>query len=269
MSSFSRTRSVPREPWGVRDPDHARSGDRVERRLEHSQRLGATMNRDLGVWTSQDCALVLIDYQKEIFATIRSATSADLVELNVRLLARTAQAFNMPIVLSTVGVAAGINGPTRPAILSELPGVQVLDRTTMNAFEDRPFREAVKKTGRRGLRVQGTKRATLLLHISNGGVMVYATQTLHTNKERSTMTVNAQQSQSPTSTDRIEKHMVLRAPRARVWRALTIAEQFGAWFRVKLEGVFPAGETIPGRLVIPASAHVTLAMLVYPIHPNP
>ena len=38
------------------------------------------MNRDLGVWTDQDCALVLVDYQKEIFATIRSETKADLVE---------------------------------------------------------------------------------------------------------------------------------------------------------------------------------------------
>src|SRR5256886_15859005 len=90
------------------------------------------MNKDLGVWTNQDCALVLIDYQKEIFATIRSETSAALAELNVRLLARTAKAFNMPIVLSTVGVAARINGPTQPAILAELPGLQVIDRTTMN-----------------------------------------------------------------------------------------------------------------------------------------
>ncbi len=49
------------------------------------------MNSDLGVWTSQDCALVLIDYQKEIFATIRSETSADLVELNVRLLGQDRQ----------------------------------------------------------------------------------------------------------------------------------------------------------------------------------
>src|SRR2546430_7230253 len=76
------------------------------RRLEHSKRPGATMNKDLGVWTNQDCALVLIDYQTEIFATIRSETSAALAELNVRLLARTAKAFNMPIVLSTVGVPA-------------------------------------------------------------------------------------------------------------------------------------------------------------------
>ena len=82
------------------------------------------------------------------------------------------------------------------------------------------------------------------------------------------MTVNAQQSQSSTSTDRIEKHMVLRAPRARVWRALTIAEQFGAWFRVKLEGEFAAGETIRGRLVIPGYEHVTLEMLVERIEPE-
>ncbi len=109
------------------------------------------MNNALGVWTYQDCALVLIDYQPEIFATIRSETSADLAELNVRLLARTAKAFNVPIVLSTVGVGAGINGPTQPSILAELPGIQVIDRTTMNAFEDGAFREAVKKTGRKRL----------------------------------------------------------------------------------------------------------------------
>ena len=109
------------------------------------------MNSDLGVWTYQDCALVLIDYQNEILATIRSETNADLVELNVRLLARTAKAFNLPIVLSTVGVGAGINGPTHPALLAELPGVPVLDRVTMSAFEDRAFREAVKKTGRKRL----------------------------------------------------------------------------------------------------------------------
>src|SRR5437016_13722157 len=82
------------------------------------------------------------------------------------------------------------------------------------------------------------------------------------------MTANAQQSQSPTSTDRIEKHIVLRAPRARVWRALTIAEEFGAWFRVKVEGEFAAGETIRGRLVIPGYEHVTLEMFVERIEPE-
>lgn len=113
------------------------------------------MNRDLGVWTAQDCALVLIDYQKEMFEVIRSETKADLVELNVRLLARTAKAFNMPIVWSTVGVNYKINGPTRKPIADELPGVAVIDRTSMNAFEDVAFRDAVKKTGRKRLIVGG------------------------------------------------------------------------------------------------------------------
>lgn len=107
--------------------------------------------KDLGVWTAQECALVLIDYQKQMFDSIRSESSADLVELHARLLAKTARAFNMPIVLSTVGVGAGFNGPTRPSIIAELPGVPVLDRTSMNAFEDRAFSEAVKQTGRKRL----------------------------------------------------------------------------------------------------------------------
>jgi hypothetical protein len=55
------------------------------------------MNRDLGVWTNDDCALVLIDYQPELFESIRSETDRDLVELHVRLLARAAKAFEMPI----------------------------------------------------------------------------------------------------------------------------------------------------------------------------
>ena len=88
-----------------------------------------TATNALGVWTSADCALVLIDFQKEMFQSIRSETGVELVELHVRLLAKTAKAFNMPIVLSTVGVQAGFNGPTLPSILAELPGVSVIDRT--------------------------------------------------------------------------------------------------------------------------------------------
>src|SRR5476649_2890706 len=113
------------------------------------------MTKDLGVWTADDCALVLIDYQKEMFEVIRSETSADLVELNVRLLAKTAKAFDMPIVLSTIGVAFKINSPTVPTIAGELSGIEPIDRTSMNAFEDRAFRDAVKKTGRKRLIVGG------------------------------------------------------------------------------------------------------------------
>jgi nicotinamidase-related amidase len=109
------------------------------------------MSKDQGVWTYEDSALVLIDYQKEMFESIRSETSADLIDLNVRLLVKAAKAFNMPVVLSTVGVAMGVNGPTRASILSELPGIQVIDRSSMNAWEDQAFREAINKTGRKRL----------------------------------------------------------------------------------------------------------------------
>src|ERR1700719_3342212 len=113
------------------------------------------MTRELGVWTADDCALVLIDYQNEMFEVIRSETSANLVEMHVRLLAKTAKGFDMPIVLSTVGVGAGFNGPTLPSILSELDGIDPIDRTSMNAFEDKAFSDAVKATGRKRLIIGG------------------------------------------------------------------------------------------------------------------
>src|SRR5690242_6430110 len=109
------------------------------------------MNRDLGVWASEDSALVLIDYQPDQFESLRSETSAELIELNTRWLARAAKAFDVPIVLSTIGVESGINGPTRPAIAAELDGVEPIDRSSTNSFESDAFREAVAATGRRRL----------------------------------------------------------------------------------------------------------------------
>jgi nicotinamidase-related amidase len=113
------------------------------------------MSSDLGVWTADDCALVLIDYQNEMFEVIRSETSADMVELHVRLLAKTAKAFKVPIVLSTVGVGAGFNGPTLASVLAELDGIEPIDRTSMNAFEDEAFSRAVEATGRKRLIIAG------------------------------------------------------------------------------------------------------------------
>jgi nicotinamidase-related amidase len=109
------------------------------------------MTRDLGVWKAEDCAVVLIDYQPAMVEVIRSETNADMVELHARLLAKTAKAFDMPIVLSTVGVNLGFNGPTVPSILEELEGVEPIDRTSMNAFEDEAFSQAVAATGHKRL----------------------------------------------------------------------------------------------------------------------
>ena len=82
------------------------------------------------------------------------------------------------------------------------------------------------------------------------------------------MTRQAQQTEDTPSTDRIEKKVVLRAPRSRVWRAISTAEEFGTWFRVKLEGVFAEGATIRGRLTHPGYEHVTMDLMVERIDPE-
>ena len=79
------------------------------------------------------------------------------------------------------------------------------------------------------------------------------------------MTVEAQDS---TSTDRIEKTVVIRASRSRVWRAVTTAKEFGAWFRMNLDGQFAEGTTIRGRLTHAGYEHLTVEMMVERIEPE-
>lgn len=57
-------------------------------------------------------------------------------------------------------------------------------------------------------------------------------------------------------TDRIEKQIQLKAPVSRVWRALTNHEEFGEWFRVKLDGPFVPGEPSTGHITHPGYEHI-------------
>ncbi|MFL5493938.1 MAG: SRPBCC family protein [Gemmatimonadales bacterium] len=82
------------------------------------------------------------------------------------------------------------------------------------------------------------------------------------------MPVKAQETHDRPSTDRIEKRVVLRASRSRVWRAITTAEEFGTWFRMKLEGEFAEGGAVRGRITHPGYEHVTLEILVERIEPE-
>jgi uncharacterized protein YndB with AHSA1/START domain len=70
------------------------------------------------------------------------------------------------------------------------------------------------------------------------------------------------------TTDRIEKTIVLRAPRSKVWRAVTTAEDFGAWFGVKLAGAFAAGARVSGRITTPGYENVPFAMVIERIEPE-
>jgi len=69
-------------------------------------------------------------------------------------------------------------------------------------------------------------------------------------------------------TDRIEKRVVLRAPRSRVWRALSNAQEFGTWFRVKLDGAFTPGKPIRGKMAYRGYEHLTIELLIERIDPE-
>jgi uncharacterized protein YndB with AHSA1/START domain len=70
------------------------------------------------------------------------------------------------------------------------------------------------------------------------------------------------------SSDRIEKRFEVRAPRARVWRAIANATEFGTWFGMKLEGEFASGATIRGRLTVPKYEHLTIELQIERIEPE-
>lgn len=98
--------------------------------------------------TPQNCAVVLIDYQPEQVATVQSAPIEEVM-LNVKAVCKLARAYDVPVVLSTVGVDLGVNQGTSPELRDELPDVEEIDRTGVNSWEDADFRAAVEATGRR------------------------------------------------------------------------------------------------------------------------
>lgn len=104
--------------------------------------------------TPENCVVALIDYQPEQYSTVTS-TSKERIDLNAIALAKAATAYEVPVVLSTVGVDLGVNKPTEPAISSELPGVSEIDRTGVNAWEDAEFRQAIEDTGRQKVVIAG------------------------------------------------------------------------------------------------------------------
>jgi uncharacterized protein YndB with AHSA1/START domain len=82
------------------------------------------------------------------------------------------------------------------------------------------------------------------------------------------MTPKSQTAPAGPSTDRIEKKIVLRAPRTRVWRALSDVEEFGTWFRARLDGPFVEGTTVRGNVLHPGYEHIRLEMQIERVEPE-
>ena len=68
--------------------------------------------------------------------------------------------------------------------------------------------------------------------------------------------------------NQIEKSIQLKFPRQRVWRALTIASQFGAWFGVMFEGEFASGQPIQGKFKNAKYVHIAFEVIVESITPE-
>ena len=71
-----------------------------------------------------------------------------------------------------------------------------------------------------------------------------------------------------TTTDRIQKEALIRAPRSRVWRALTDSKEFGAWFRAEFTDPFRQGTTVRGRILHPGYEHLTFEITISAIEPE-
>jgi nicotinamidase-related amidase len=119
--------------------------------------------KSLRVWDASECVLMFIDYQDHVMDLI-FAQDRRILELNVRTLAKMAVAFKVPVILSTVGVEMGVNGPTIASLRAVLPNVQDIDRTSMNAWADAKFVAAVKGTGRKRLVMCGISTSACLTY---------------------------------------------------------------------------------------------------------
>ena len=113
--------------------------------------------------TPETSAVLILDYQQHVMEGIQSI-DLELLEVNGRALAKATKTFNVPVVLSTIGVKMRGDHPTLPSIREELADEPEYDRTTMNAWEDDAVREAIAKTGRRRLIFAGLWTEVCLLY---------------------------------------------------------------------------------------------------------
>ena len=127
--------------------------------------------------TAENSALLLIDYQPGLVDGTKSIGREALIN-NVVALAKAAKMFDVPIVLSTIGVTAGYQEDTIEELRAVLPGVETIDRSAVNAWEEEAFRIAVEATGRRKLLIAALWTEVCLvfpaLDLLNDGYDVYA-----------------------------------------------------------------------------------------------
>ncbi|MBC2865212.1 hydrolase [Streptomyces mexicanus] len=103
--------------------------------------------------TPDNAVMLFVDHQPQMFFGTGSGDRTSIINSTIGL-AKAARAFDVPVVLSTVA-AESFSGPILPQLAAVFPGQEVIDRSTMNAWEDAAFVEAVKATGRKKIVLSG------------------------------------------------------------------------------------------------------------------
>lgn len=112
------------------------------------------MNKSLLELLNPDnCVVILIDHQPQMFFGIESASRAAIMN-NVVGLAKAAKIFNIPTILTTIA-AKSFSGPIIPQLQAVFPDQKPIDRTSMNSWEDKNLVAAVEKTKRKKLVIAG------------------------------------------------------------------------------------------------------------------
>lgn len=111
------------------------------------------MNQYHKLYTPEDSAVVFIDHQPQMLFGVANIDRATLIN-NVTLLAKVAKEFNVPTVLTAVETES-FSGYIWPQLLDVFPGQKVVERTSMNSWDDQGFRDAIKATGRKNILMTG------------------------------------------------------------------------------------------------------------------
>jgi nicotinamidase-related amidase len=99
--------------------------------------------------TSDNVAVILVDHQIGLMTGVRDYPIGELKH-NVVALAQAARALQLPIVATTTS-ADSMWGPTFPELVDALPGVEIINRSTVNAYDDVRVARAIEATGRKKL----------------------------------------------------------------------------------------------------------------------
>jgi nicotinamidase-related amidase len=99
------------------------------------------------------CAMIIIDEQPQMFFGVTSDSRRN-IENNVVALAKTAQLFNVPCILSTIA-AQTFSGYMYSKLQEVYPNVQPIDRTSINAWEDANLKKAVEGTKQKNIIIAG------------------------------------------------------------------------------------------------------------------